>query len=213
MGRPADAATRDEYLDTIVNESERLSRLLNNVLDFSKIDQGTKTYRREPHSLAEIVRCAARTMQYPLEQQHFVLRTEIESGMPPAQVDRDAIEQAILNLIANAMKYSGDSRDIGLRLRPEDGSAVIEVTDRGVGIEPAEQARIFERFYRVPGADNDRHPRHGARTHAGSAHRGGPRRARQSQEHAGRGQHVFAGAAGQQDSGVRSQESGRAADA
>jgi len=158
MGRPADAATRDEYLDTIVNESERLSRLLNNVLDFSKIDQGTKKYRREPHSLAEIVRCAARTMQYPLEQQHFVLRTEIESGMPPAQVDRDAIEQAILNLIANAMKYSGDSRDIELRLRSEDGRAVIEVTDRGVGIAPAEQARIFDRFYRVPSPDNDRIP-------------------------------------------------------
>jgi len=158
MGRPADAGTRDEYLDTIVNESERLTRLLNNILDFSKIEQGTKKYRRAPHSLAEIVRFAARAMQYPLEQQRFVLRTEIEENMPPAQVDRDAIEQAILNLLANAMKYSGESRDIELRLRSEDGMAVIEVTDRGIGIEPAEQARIFERFYRVPSPDNERIP-------------------------------------------------------
>ena len=117
MGRPADAETRDEYLDTIVNESERLTRLLNNVLDFSKIEQGTKSYRRAPHSLAEIVRFAARAMQYPLEQQRFVLRTEIEENMPPALVDRDAIEQAILNLLANAMKYSGDSREIEMRLQ------------------------------------------------------------------------------------------------
>jgi len=158
MGRPADARARDEYLDTIVNESERLTRLLNNVLDFSKIEQGTKSYRRAPHSLAEIVRFAARAMQYPLEQQRFVLRTEIDENMPPVHVDRDAIEQAILNLLSNAMKYSGDSRDIEMRLRSEDGLAVIDVSDRGVGIEPAEQSRIFERFYRVSNADNARIP-------------------------------------------------------
>ena len=156
MGRPTDAATRDEYLDTIVNESERLTRLLNNVLDFSKIEQGTKKYRRVSQSLGEIVSFAARAMQYPLAQQHFVLRTEIEEHMPPAPVDRDAIEQAILNLLANAMKYSGDSREIEMRLRSENGCAVIEVTDRGIGIEPAEQGRIFERFYRVSSPDNDR---------------------------------------------------------
>jgi len=158
MGRPVDARTQEEYLDTIVNESERLTRLLNNVLDFSKIEQGTKSYRPTSQSLAEIVRFAARAMKYSLEQQRFVLRTEIEENMPPALVDRDAIEQAILNLLANAMKYSGDSRDIEMRLRSEDGMAVIEVSDRGVGIEPAEQGRIFERFYRVPSPDNARIP-------------------------------------------------------
>jgi signal transduction histidine kinase len=158
MGRASDAGTRDEYLDTIVNESERLTRLLNNVLDFSKIEQGTKKYRRAPHSLAEIVRFAARAMKYSLEQQRFVLRTEIEENLPPVSVDRDAIEQAILNLLANATKYSGDSRDIDMRLRSEDGMAVIEVTDRGIGIEAAEQVRIFERFYRVPGPETDRIP-------------------------------------------------------
>jgi two-component system phosphate regulon sensor histidine kinase PhoR len=158
MGRPVDQGTQDEYLDTIVNESERLTRLLNNVLDFSKIEQGTKSYRPTSQSLAEIVRFAARAMKYSLEQQRFVLRTEIEESVPPALVDRDAIEQAILNLLANAMKYSGDSRDIDMRLRSEGGMAVIEVSDRGIGIEPAEQGRIFERFYRVPGPETHRIP-------------------------------------------------------
>lgn len=158
MKRPGDAAMRDEYLDTIVNESERLTRLLNNVLDFSKIEQGTKSYRRASHSLAEIVRFTAQAMRYSLEQQRFTLRTEIEENMPPALVDRDAIEQAILNLLANAQKYSGDSRDIEMRLRSEDCMAVIEVTDHGIGIEPAQQNRIFERFYRVPGPETDRIP-------------------------------------------------------
>ena len=158
MGRPTDAQTQDEYLDTIVNESERLTRLLNNVLDFTKIEQGTKSYRRAPHSLSEIVRFAVRAMKYSLEQQRFVLHTEIEENMPPALVDRDAIEQAILNLLANAMKYSGDSREVEMRLRSENGMAVIEVADLGIGIEPVEQSRIFERFYRVPGPETDRIP-------------------------------------------------------
>lgn len=153
---PADAGTHREYLETIVNESERLTRLLNNVLDFSKIERGQKAYRREPHSLEEIVRSTARAMQYPLEQKRFALRLEIEDDIPRAQVDRDAIEQALLNLLGNAMKYSGKSRDIELRLRSEGGEAVIEVSDRGVGIEPAELSRIFERFYRVPSPENER---------------------------------------------------------
>jgi signal transduction histidine kinase len=157
-GGPLDSDTQGEYLETIVNESERLTRLLNNVLDFSKIERGEMTYRREPQSLEDIVRFTARAMRYSLEQKRFVLRLEIEEDLPPARVDRDAIEQAILNLLVNAMKYSGGSRDIGLRLRSESGEAVIEVSDRGVGIEPAEEGRIFERFYRVSSQENDRIP-------------------------------------------------------
>ena len=157
-GSPADSGMQGEYLETIVNESERLTRLLNNVLDFSKIERGQKAYRREPHSLAEILRFTARAMQYPLEQKRFALRLDIEEDMPPAQVDRDAIEQAILNLLTNAMKYSGKSRDIELRLRSAGGEAVIEVSDRGVGIELADESRIFERFYRVSSPENDRIP-------------------------------------------------------
>jgi anti-sigma regulatory factor (Ser/Thr protein kinase) len=155
---PVNAGPQGEYLETIVNESERLTRLLNNVLDFSKIERGQKAYRREPHSLEEILRFTARAMQYLLEQKRFALRLEIEEDMPPVRVDRDAIEQAILNLLTNAMKYSGKSREIELRLRSAGGEAVIEVSDRGVGIEPAEESQIFDRFFRVSSPDNDRIP-------------------------------------------------------
>jgi len=158
MGRPAEPEAKNEYLDTIVNESERLTRLLNNVLDFSKIEQGRKSYRCEMHCLAEIVRSAIRAMGYPAEQQQFQLNVQLEEGIPPVKVDRDAIEQAILNLLANAMKYSGESRDIDLRLKRANGQAVIEVEDRGVGIEPDERKRIFEQFYRVPTSGNERIP-------------------------------------------------------
>jgi len=108
--------------------------------------------------LAEIVHTAARAMQYPLAQQGFQLRVDVEDGLPALPVDRDALEQAVLNLVANAMKYSGESREIDLRLRTQDGQAVIQVTDRGVGIAPEEQVRIFEKFYRTPAPESQRVP-------------------------------------------------------
>lgn len=158
MGRATSPEMQAEYLDTIVNESERLTRLLNNVLDFSKIEQGKKIYRFEPTCLAEVVQAAARALQYPLAQQGFQLRVEIENGLPAVRVDPDAIEQAILNLLTNAMKYSGDAREIELRLRRRDRHAVIQVTDRGVGIPAKEQALIFEKFYRAATPENQRVP-------------------------------------------------------
>jgi signal transduction histidine kinase len=155
LGRSSSPEALAEYLETIVNESERLTRLLNNVLDFSKIERGKKEYLRRPDDLAEIMHASARAMRYPLEQQQFTLNVEVEQGLPAARVDCDAIEQAILNLLTNAMKCSGASREIDLRLRQADGRAVIEVEDHGVGIEPDEQRRIFDQFYRVATRDND----------------------------------------------------------
>jgi signal transduction histidine kinase len=176
MGRAADPTVQAEYLETIVNETERLTRLLNNVLDFSKIEQGRRIYRFEPTNLAEVVQAAVRTLQYPLAQQGFRLRVEIEDGLPAVRVDPDAIEQAILNLLTNAMKYSGESREIELKLQRQDRRAVIQVTDRGVGIPAKEQARIFEKFYRAATLENQRVPGTGLGLtlveHIAKAHRG-----------------------------------------
>jgi signal transduction histidine kinase len=165
-----------EYLDTIVGESERLTRLLNNVLDLSKIEQDQKVYRREQTSLTDVANRAARAVEYQLTQERFQLNIDIRNGMPPMSVDADAVEQAILNLLTNAVKYSGESRDIDLRLRTEDGYAVIDVTDHGVGIPAEVQARLTEKFYRVRSAENERIPgtglgltivEHTARAHGG----------------------------------------------
>ncbi len=156
LGRSRDPKTQTEYLDTIVNESQRLTRLLNNVLDFSKIEQGKRLYRPASASLYEIVESAARAMEYPLSQQGFRLDVQIEEGLPKVHVDHDAIEQALLNLLHNAMKYSGESREIGLYLKKKDDHAVIQVIDQGIGIDPQEQKRIFEKFYRIPSPENER---------------------------------------------------------
>jgi signal transduction histidine kinase len=158
MGRTSGPQAQAEYLDTIVNESERLTRLLDNVLDFSKIERGERIYRRETVSLSEVVRAAARTLHYPLSNQGFKLQVEIDSSLPPVSADIDAIEQAVLNLLTNAMKYSGDSREIDLRLMRKDGDAVIQVRDHGIGIPAGEQARIFQKFYRIPTPENHQVP-------------------------------------------------------
>lgn len=157
LGR-GDSASRGEFLDTIVNESERLSRLLDNVLDFSKIEQGRKAYHLETRPLGDVVRVAARAMAYPLEQHGFSLQLDVDDTIPATRIDADALEQAILNLLTNAMKYSGDGREIELRLTRDRQDAVISVRDRGVGIPQHEQSRIFEKFYRVQTPDTQRIP-------------------------------------------------------
>jgi signal transduction histidine kinase len=154
QSRPEAARMQSEYLDIIVNESERLSRLVDNVLDFSKIEQDSKLYSMRAVSLDEVVRMAARAIEYPLTQKGFTLRVESQEGIGPVRADADALKQAILNLLINAMKYSGPSREVGLRLSAASRQARIRVWDQGVGIPPEEHQRIFERFYRVPSPEN-----------------------------------------------------------
>jgi two-component system phosphate regulon sensor histidine kinase PhoR len=93
-------------------------------------------------------------MYYPLAQHGFELRVEIDDSLPIVAADSDAIQQAILNLLSNAMKYSGTGRVIDLHLRKDARHAVIDVTDRGLGISPGDQSRIFDKFYRVATAEN-----------------------------------------------------------
>ena len=154
MGRINDPEVRDEYLGTIVNESERLSRLVDGVLLFSKVEQGKRTYRFRPVQAGEVIRSAVRTMEYPLSQQGFHLHLTLEPDLPAIHADRDAVEQAVLNLLSNALKFSGEARDIDLRLFRDQNEIVIRVTDRGLGIAPEQQSRIFEKFYRAPTSQN-----------------------------------------------------------
>jgi signal transduction histidine kinase len=172
-----DPETRAQYLDTVLHESERLSRLVDNVLRFARIEQSRAAYDLQPASLAEVVQGAVRSFSRPAEQAGFRLEVIVAPDLPPVLADRDALEQAILNLMGNAMKYSGTSREIALRVERDNGSAAIRVVDRGIGIAPEEQARIFERFYRAGGAESRRIPGAGLGLtlvdHIAKAHGGG----------------------------------------
>jgi len=150
-----DPQVHAEFLATIVNQSERLTRLLNNVLDFSRIERGQRTYLLEPVSLADVVQSAARAMQVQVAEQGFDFHVEVGNGIPPRMsLDKDALEQAIINLLTNALKYSGKSRTITLKLSSMDGYAVIQVMDHGIGIARKEFKRIFKTFYRVASPEN-----------------------------------------------------------
>lgn len=173
--RREDGTGRD-YLETIVSETDRLTRLLDNVLEFAAIDSGRKVYRFAECEIGAVVRAAVRGIEYALQQQGFSLAVDIDSTMPAMHVDADAVQQAVLNLLSNAMKYSGESRDITLTVHRDGEEAVIAVADRGIGIAPEEQHRIFEQFYRVRNDETSRIPgtglgltlvEHVARLHGG----------------------------------------------
>ena len=153
MKPDAALAVREEYLSTIVSESERLSRLINNVLDFSRLERGEKTYQLVPVSLGRLVHEIERAMSYPLAQSGLELQVRVQSDLPQVRADADALSQAVLNLLSNAMKFRGNSSQIDLVVERTNGCASIRVRDRGRGISPADQKHVFEKFYRTPDAE------------------------------------------------------------
>jgi signal transduction histidine kinase len=155
MGRADSSQATSEYLKTILSESERLTRLVESVLDLSRIEQGSKTYRLQPARLGEIVQSAAKTMEYPLSQFGFTLTISSDNTEPKLLADAEALEQAILNLLGNAMKYSGTARRIEMRMGSAMAEAFVDVVDHGIGISREEQERIFEKFHRVRSVETE----------------------------------------------------------
>jgi signal transduction histidine kinase len=149
MGRAAGPEMTADYLTTIVSESERLTRLVDSVLDFSRIEQGRKIYHLQDTQLDEVVRSAAKAMEYPLSQLGFTLTIASDGTAPSVRADREALTQAILNLLGNAMKYSGDARAIEMRTGTRHDEAFVDVVDHGIGIAREEQSKIFDRFHRA----------------------------------------------------------------
>jgi two-component system phosphate regulon sensor histidine kinase PhoR len=151
-GRVQDAEKAAQYGGFIETESRRLGQLINNVLDFSRLESGTHGCRFERADLAEVVAGALVPLELRAREEGFRLRFENRAGEPLlVEADRQALGQALGNLLDNAMKYSGESRDLEVWLERTGGRARIGVRDFGIGIPRAEQAKIFERFHRVNG--------------------------------------------------------------
>jgi two-component system phosphate regulon sensor histidine kinase PhoR len=150
-GRARPEATA-ELLDTIVEETDRLGRLVDNVLSSSRIESGTRGYNPQPVSLRDAVRDALGRFDYVLKKEGFAADIRLPDEALTVRVDQDALGQAVLNLLGNAVKYSGDSRAIRVGLEQRNGRGVISVADAGIGVAPASRARIFDNFYRAPEA-------------------------------------------------------------
>ena len=149
LGRITTQDKKNEYYSIIRKESERLSALINNILDFSRIEAGAKEYDFRETDIAELVRNTLDSYRYQIEQQGFALEEHIDPGIPAVKVDREAIARALVNLVNNALKYSSNEKFLGVRLYREQSVLKLEVSDRGIGIERHEQSRIFEKFYRT----------------------------------------------------------------
>jgi two-component system phosphate regulon sensor histidine kinase PhoR len=149
MGRVPDEARRQEYYRIITHESERLSHLIDNVLDFSRFEGGRRRYDLAPTAVEPLIRETLDAFAYPLEQGGFKLEVAVEADLPEVPMDADAISQALANLIDNAIKYSDADRVVAVDARRDGEGIALSVADRGVGIAPAEHTRIFEKFYRV----------------------------------------------------------------
>jgi signal transduction histidine kinase len=150
LGRVREREKVSEYGEYIETESRRLTQLINNILDFSRIESGRKTYQFERANAQDLVLDSLKTFEVQLAQHGFRVVFEApERPLPPVIIDADAISRAFLNLLDNAMKYSGDSREIKVRLSKRDEYVTISVTDHGIGISREERDKIFEKFYRV----------------------------------------------------------------
>ena len=149
LGRINTNEKKNEYYSIIRKESERLTALINNILDFSRIEAGRKEYDFRETDIAELVRNTLDSYRFQIEQQGFALEEQIEPGIPKVRVDREAIARALVNLVNNALKYSDNEKFLGVKLYREKSVLKLEVIDRGIGIERNEQSRIFEKFYRT----------------------------------------------------------------
>jgi signal transduction histidine kinase len=152
MRPSADATETAPLIDEILEQADRQSRLIDNVLGVARIDRGLPLYHPADVDLAKAVEQALSRLDYVLQQEGFTVHRTAPLEPLHVSADPDGLLQAITNLVTNAVKYSGRCREISITLDRIGHDAELQVTDGGIGIEPTEQRKVFERFYRAPAA-------------------------------------------------------------
>jgi len=152
MGRVKSDEKRNEYYSTIVSESERLTRLVNNILDFSKMEAGKKQYALQDVQVNDVVRNVLATYQYHLHSEGFEPAVNLDASLPIISADPEAVTEAVVNLIDNAIKYSSDDKHLAVYTRATESFVTIEVEDHGVGIADEHKGKVFDTFFRVGSA-------------------------------------------------------------
>ena len=147
-GRVASDEHRQRYYNVLLEQSERLSLLIDNILDFARMEEGKKEFEFDMVDIGPLLEKTVSTIQQQVRHEEFTVEAKIDAPLPSIQADRAAVTQAITNLIDNAIKYSAGAKKIYVRVFKDDQYLIITVQDFGVGIKPEEIDRVFERFYR-----------------------------------------------------------------
>lgn len=147
--RQPDKEKQKEYLNIMVSETERLTRLINNVLDFSRMEKSKKQYNMKKVDVAFLCEDIVESQRVRLEHNGFEVSFRNDLGTAFILGDEEALKQAILNLFSNAEKYSREKKEVDMELSRTEDSVLINIKDRGVGIPSQEAKKIFKEFYRV----------------------------------------------------------------
>jgi two-component system phosphate regulon sensor histidine kinase PhoR len=156
-GRVGSDEKREKYTGIIVSESERLTGLIDNVLDFAKAERGDAAYELELADLGEVVRQTVELCRVRAERGDTTIELFVEEDIPLVKLDERAVEIAVTNLIDNALKYAAQGRWVRVEARRTKKRRLeVIVSDRGPGIPEEERGRIFERFVRADPASKTR---------------------------------------------------------
>ena len=142
---------KEKYYSVMLQQGGRLTHLIDNILDFSRIERGKKSYVFEETDITDLIQNTLKKYQHRMRDNGFQINLSIQPELPDVEVDGEAIEQVLHNLLDNAVKYSGSSKVIDLQTKIDNGTVMTSVRDYGIGIAKEDQSKIFERFYR---ADN-----------------------------------------------------------
>lgn len=144
-----DEQTTREYLQLIAQENQRLSRLIQNFLTFSRMERKRHTFLLSPLPASEIIDAAVDAVRGRFQAPGCSFEAQVDPDLPIVMCDRDALAAALINLLDNAWKYSGDIKHIVLRARSESGKVIFSVQDNGIGIARSDSKRIFQSFYQI----------------------------------------------------------------
>jgi two-component system, OmpR family, phosphate regulon sensor histidine kinase PhoR len=147
-GRVRNDESRQEYHRIIYNESDRMSRLINNLLDFASLEKERRTRHFEVTDVGQLVTKELEAYRQQIQKDGFQVEASVDPGVPETWADPNSLTMAFFNLLDNAVKYSGDERTVEVRVARTNSFIDLSVRDRGIGIPVKEQQKIFEKFYR-----------------------------------------------------------------
>ncbi len=153
LDRIRDEKKKKDYYNIIYQETMRLTGIVNNLLNFAKMENNKRVYNFDDELLNDVVREIIYTYKFDLEQKGFTYETHLDENLQAISVDKDAVTDALVNLLNNAIKYSSEEKFVAFSTGRENNRQFISLEDRGIGIPDKEQKHIFDKFYRVTSGD------------------------------------------------------------